>query len=449
MNKTKGHIKPLLTRWLRGETGWKEESRLENLSREDEFLSDAMEGYRRFPEADHTGSLDRLRARLAPEKRRPMVLFYRVAAAVALLAVAGSAFWVLNRPEDTGLAQEMAKSAQEPAKPDEQRTLLTPAADSAAEEADKPEPARTEAPERMAANAERAPEKEKTVEKKPAPAEQPPGLIAAPRRNADQAADEESEPSVLSDAALTEALPNAKKTEKPGAARSRETAEHLSPPPPPPAPSRKEISKAESQPAANASAGAPAGRLVEGTVTSGDGLPLIGATVVAKGTNQGAVTDLDGKFSLITDSPDQKLVISYTGYASKELDAAGPGPLNVKLDETLALDEVQVSGFSQTKKRDSADPTAEPRGGYARLERYLRRNVKLPDEVRKDTIAGRVVLKFIVEPNGKLSNFQVLRSLCPTCDQEAIRVLREGPPWEVLGDQKPVEVIQAVPFKKE
>lgn len=89
-----------------------------------------------------------------------------------------------------------------------------------------------------------------------------------------------------------------------------------------------------------------------GTVTDPSGEPLIGATVMVKGTTTGTTTDLDGKFSLNA-KPGSTLSISYVGYAAKEVKYNGQ-PLNVELSSNNAeLDEVVVTALGIKKERKS------------------------------------------------------------------------------------------------
>lgn len=95
-------------------------------------------------------------------------------------------------------------------------------------------------------------------------------------------------------------------------------------------------------------------KTVTGTVTSGaDGTPLIGATVLVKGTGEGTITDIDGNFSLQAPSTGSVLVISFTGYESQEVNIAGLSVINVSLAEsTTRLAEIVVTGYTAQKKRD-------------------------------------------------------------------------------------------------
>ena len=87
-----------------------------------------------------------------------------------------------------------------------------------------------------------------------------------------------------------------------------------------------------------------------GTIVDGYGEPVIGANVVEKGTTNGTVTDIDGKFSLEV-APDAVLTISFIGYISKEITLKGEKELKVVLvEDTQTLDEVVVVGYGTQKK---------------------------------------------------------------------------------------------------
>ena len=90
---------------------------------------------------------------------------------------------------------------------------------------------------------------------------------------------------------------------------------------------------------------------VSGTVTDQSGEPVIGASVVEKGTRNGTVTDIDGNYSLSTAS-NAVLVFSYIGYASQEVSVAGKTKIDVVLKEDVAqLSEVVVTGYGGKQKR--------------------------------------------------------------------------------------------------
>ena len=85
-------------------------------------------------------------------------------------------------------------------------------------------------------------------------------------------------------------------------------------------------------------------------------------------------------------------------------------------------------------------------GGAASLMRYLSENIRYPIQAQMEGISGRVVVSFVVEPDGTFSDLRVIRSVDPILDKEALRVVRDMPRW-IPGKQdgKPVPVRYNVP----
>lgn len=97
----------------------------------------------------------------------------------------------------------------------------------------------------------------------------------------------------------------------------------------------------------------PAGaEIVKGVVSDASGEPLIGATVIEKGTTNGTATDIDGFFQLnLKDAKKGVLVVSYVGYATQEVEVKGQTDLQITLqEESSLLNEVVVVGYGQQKK---------------------------------------------------------------------------------------------------
>ena len=95
---------------------------------------------------------------------------------------------------------------------------------------------------------------------------------------------------------------------------------------------------------------------ITGTVSDAMG-PVIGASVVIKGTSNGVATDFDGNFTLNA-SQGQTLVVSYIGYITKEIKIGAQGHYNITLEEDKkVLDEVVVVGYGTMKKSDLAGAT--------------------------------------------------------------------------------------------
>lgn len=102
-------------------------------------------------------------------------------------------------------------------------------------------------------------------------------------------------------------------------------------------------------------------------------------------------------------------------------------------------------GKSVTYTKSRAVPP-QFKGGYQGFGRYLGNNIKYPDYAREQNIQGQVILSFVVEKNGELTEIKVNKSVDPGLDAEAVRVLKESPKW-LPGTRfgKPVRVIYSVP----
>ena len=89
---------------------------------------------------------------------------------------------------------------------------------------------------------------------------------------------------------------------------------------------------------------------ITGTVLDPTGMPVIGANIMIKGTTNGTITDMDGKFSL--DVPkDATLVVTYVGYTNQEISVGNHKALSITLKEdSEALDELVVIGYGSVKK---------------------------------------------------------------------------------------------------
>lgn len=104
---------------------------------------------------------------------------------------------------------------------------------------------------------------------------------------------------------------------------------------------------------------------VKGTVLSAtDNLPLIGVNIVEKGTTNGTVTDIDGRFQMTVSNVGARLVVSYIGFIDQEL-VIKPGVTLYKVilrEDSQALDEVVVVGYGVQKKKLVTGATVQVKG---------------------------------------------------------------------------------------
>ena len=78
-------------------------------------------------------------------------------------------------------------------------------------------------------------------------------------------------------------------------------------------------------------------------------------------------------------------------------------------------------------------------GGTQKLKEFIEENLRYPKELEESCVQGRVIVRFIVERNGKLSNVKVVKSVHPVLDKEALRIVKLMPRW-IPGRQNGITV---------
>ncbi len=149
------------------------------------------------------------------------------------------------------------------------------------------------------------------------------------------------------------------------------------------------------------SALAMAQRTVSGIVKDENGEGLIGATILAKGTSIGTVTDVNGAYSLNVPAEVTTLVLSYTGYVSQEIEIGTSSTIDVTLEtSTVGLDEVIVVGYGTQQKRDVT-------GNISTIKGSDIANIAV--QSFDQALQGRAAGVNISIPNGVLNNPPVIR----------------------------------------
>lgn len=101
------------------------------------------------------------------------------------------------------------------------------------------------------------------------------------------------------------------------------------------------------------------------------------------------------------------------------------------IDTTTSAREVMVTGYAQftDKVYESVEVMPEFPGGQAELLKFVAKSIKYPTEAQRRGAQGRVIVKFVVETNGSISNIHVVKGIDPLLDAEAIRVCTTMPTW--------------------
>ena len=85
-------------------------------------------------------------------------------------------------------------------------------------------------------------------------------------------------------------------------------------------------------------------------------------------------------------------------------------------------------------------------GGEQKLMEFVAKNIKYPQTARETGVEGRVIVGFVIEPDGSISNVTLLKGVGGGCDEEAVRVIKSLPKWEPGKEQgKAVRVSYQIP----
>lgn len=184
----------------------------------------------------------------------------------------------------------------------------------------------------------------------------------------------------------------------------------------------------------------PTNDIIKGKVTDPKGEPLIGASVMYKGTNIGTVTDVNGEFSLLKKAENKQLTAQYIGYDPVEVPVDTSRTMLIAMNEDQkGLSEVVVVGYGVNKKANK-DSTPQPVDGKRKYQKYLKENLVHPTDETCAQVKGKVVLTFLVNRDGRPFHIKVKTSLCESSDKEAIRLVQEGPDWTYGNKQAEVTV---------
>ena len=173
--------------------------------------------------------------------------------------------------------------------------------------------------------------------------------------------------------------------------------------------------------------------------------PIVGAVILVEGTKKGTVTDREGKFQIEVSMGD-RITASYVGYESKTIGVSKIYSESSKLKEYYIGLKKETEADEPEKVYDVVEQMpAFPGSPYALYE-FLTQSIQYPEEARKNSIQGRVIVTFVVEKDGSITNARVVKSVDPLLDAEALRVINVMPKWNP-GKQngEPVRVKYTVP----
>ena len=179
--------------------------------------------------------------------------------------------------------------------------------------------------------------------------------------------------------------------------------------------------------------------LFTGQVLAADSTPLPFANVRITDDNVSTYADANGNFKLVSRDSFANIKISADGYKSLNL--------NVRADQ-MPERILMVPGDTPAEKKPAIRGKASafagrvsgvqlvdtlmnvrPVDGWENYDAYSANNLQTPANVRQEGIHGEVEVSFEVSTTGEVTNLKIEKSLCNSCDEEVLRLVKEGPKW--------------------
>ena len=194
--------------------------------------------------------------------------------------------------------------------------------------------------------------------------------------------------------------------------------------------------------------------VIKGKVTDQNNNPIANAYVQLVKNNNNFVTDKTGFFKIPVSDSVVDVAVNVTGY----------GTQSFRLENNATLNQLQLQPANATIASNEAAPynsnrykaaianklpnyivhDAEPAGGWVAFDQYLEKNKKTT--FNNISSVGQVIVSFEVNKKGTLSGFKIEQSLSKAYDDEAIRLIMQGPGWKLLKKVRKARVTVIVRF---
>ncbi|MCO5946222.1 energy transducer TonB [Mucilaginibacter flavidus] len=139
----------------------------------------------------------------------------------------------------------------------------------------------------------------------------------------------------------------------------------------------------------------------------------------------------------------------------EELKVADPGQKNLKgdknadvvIDEPVGTSDTKVTEEDPNKIFTSVEQVPVFPGGMEKFYAYLQKTMRYPAVARENGTQGKVIVSFVCERDGSLTDIHVTRGIGDGCDEEAARVIKASPKWSPgIQNGRPVRVAYSVPI---
>ena len=176
---------------------------------------------------------------------------------------------------------------------------------------------------------------------------------------------------------------------------------------------------------------------ISGRVLNSSMEPLAYASLLPLNTNRSLNTDQNGNF--VVTSPDSVLTVrvNAAGYQEQQFRLSNSRELNeiVLKPASQKPDEVVVTGYGNSRARKNnansqINQVPQPVSGWVKFNEYVEKNKVYPAE--RNYLSGQVTLSFNINRQGRPTDIEVEEPLAKPYDDEAIRLIRQGPKWRFV-----------------
>jgi outer membrane biosynthesis protein TonB len=215
------------------------------------------------------------------------------------------------------------------------------------------------------------------------------------------------------------------------------------PPPAVVAAEKKEEATAKGRMETNAKTKASLLNKFTGVVVDENNNPLPFANITEVTSGVGTYADAKGNFVLVAQDSVLNIETRSVGYSNATLAIRKNQPQRIALKDEAVIANAPTRDqlYLRNRNRPSAmqheitELESEPADGWNNYSKYVMNNLRLDNinEIRRFgdiQTEKEVEVSFDVNPDGSIANFKVERSTCETCNQEAIRLIKEGPKWK-------------------
>lgn len=408
-------------RYLSGKMTPAERHAFEKALLDDPFAHEALEGMEAMnPEhiAEDLKALNFQLVHRTHKKQRP--IFWRIAAGLLLLGIFS---FVIYYFIDTRAPSELAQEKQ----------VLSDTVDATSPIKSEVDSTLTKTPDQIIAY-QQSPDEVKATKSSPKPDKMQQNTAMEENKEAVQAFDYSVEPEA-DIGQMEEETTEAQIAEIPVAAPESVIDTEMKKAETPPAQKRKANTN-EQRSIAGAVAIISNERTIKGKVTSlDDDSPTPGVNVVLKGSSTGTVTDIDGNYEITVPATDETiLVFSSIGYTTEEVELdKNETVVDVSLGaDVTALSEIVVTGYGTSTKEIPPYSFTPPKpiGGQAKFKDYINENLRYPVSGLATGVKGSVRVQFTIKSSGTMTDLRIIRSLGEDFDNEALRLIKNGPKWQ-------------------